>query len=71
MSVLERRLAALETASGGDDRCPECDDGPEDDKQPYEIVFVDPDEALPEEWCKTCGRALSLTITMDWEGPGR
>jgi hypothetical protein len=63
---LERRVAALEESAGGGDRCPECGNGPDDDKRPYEIVFVDPGDAPPDEWCGTCGRALSLTITMDW-----
>jgi hypothetical protein len=67
---IERRVARLEATTYGGDRCPECGNGPHDDKRPYEIVFVDPGAASPEEWCQTCGRALSLTIHMDWEGPG-
>jgi len=69
-TTIERRLARLEATTCGGDRCPECGNGPDDDKRPYEIVFVDPDAASPDEWCQTCGRALSLTIYMDWEGPG-
>jgi hypothetical protein len=64
-TTIERRVARLEKSAGGGDRCPECGNTPDDDKRPYEIVFVDPSDALPEEWCETCGRALSLTITMD------
>jgi hypothetical protein len=41
----------------------ECNDHA--DKRPYEIVFVEPGDAPPDEWCETCGRALSLTLTMD------
>jgi hypothetical protein len=67
-TTIERRVARLEEATDGG-RCQECGNGP-DDKGPYEIVFVDPDDATPDEWCETCGRALSITIHMDWEGPG-
>ena len=63
--TIERRVARLEATTDGDDRCPECGNTPDDDKRPYEIVFVDPGDAPPDEWCETCGRALSLTITMD------
>jgi hypothetical protein len=31
---------------------------------------VDPDDTTPDEWCETCGRALSLTINMDWGDSG-
>jgi hypothetical protein len=68
--TIERRVAQLEATTEGSDRCPECGNGPEDDKRPCEIVFVDPDEAPPDEWCETCGRALSLTINMDWGDSG-
>jgi hypothetical protein len=67
---LQRRVARLETTTDAGDRCPECGNGPDDDKRPYEVVFVDPGEAPPEEWCGTCGRALSLTIHMDWGDSG-
>jgi hypothetical protein len=67
---IERRVAALEASAGGSGRCPECGNGPDDDKRPYEIVFVDPGDASRDEWCQTCGQALSLTIHMDWEGQG-
>lgn len=63
---IERRVARLEAAIEGGDRCPECGNGPDDDKRPYEIIFADPGEAPPDEWCETCGRALSITITMTW-----
>jgi len=63
---IERRVAALEATTGGGDRCPECGNGPEDDRLPYEVVFVDPGDAPPDEWCGTCGRALALTIAMHW-----
>ncbi len=62
---LQTRIRALESAPGGGN-CPECGNGPDDDKRAYEIVFVNPGEAPPDEWCGTCSRALSLTITMDW-----
>jgi hypothetical protein len=65
-TTIERRVARLEATTDGGDRCPECDNGPEDDKRPHEIVFVDPGDAPPDEWCDTCGRALSLSIHMDW-----
>jgi hypothetical protein len=61
-TTIERRVERLEATTDGDDRCPECGNGPEDDKRPYEIVFVDPDDHTPDEWCETCGRALALTI---------
>lgn len=63
-TTLERRVAQLEATTDGGDKCPECGNGPEDDKRPYEIVFVD--EAPPDEYCGTCGRALAITIYMDW-----
>ena len=66
MATIDRRVTRLEASDGGGD-CPECGMGPEDDKAPYEVVFVDPGEAPPDEWCETCGRALSLTI--GWEDP--
>jgi hypothetical protein len=56
----------LEEATDGG-RCPECGNGP-DDGDTYEIVFVDPGDTTPDEWCQACGRALSLTIHMDWGG---
>ena len=42
---LERRVARLETTTDAGDRCPECGNGPDDDKRPYEIVFVGPGAA--------------------------
>jgi hypothetical protein len=66
---LERRVVALEELAGGGGKCPECGLGPEDDRRPIETEFVDPGEAPPDEYCGTCGRALSLTIHMGWEGP--
>ena len=65
-TTIKRRVARLEEMIDAGERCPECGNGPDDDKRPYEIVFVDPGDAPPDEWCATCGRALSLTITMDW-----
>ena len=62
--TIERRVAQLEATTEGGDRCPECGNGPDDDKRPCEVVFVDHDDVPPDEWCETCGRALSLTI--DW-----
>jgi hypothetical protein len=66
---LQTRIRALESRPGGGD-CPECGNGAEDDKRPPEVEFVDPDDAPPDEWCETCGRALSLTISMDWGDSG-
>jgi hypothetical protein len=62
---LERRVARLEESVGGGDRCPECGSGP-DDERTYEVVFVDPGEAPHDEYCGTCGCALSLSITLHW-----
>jgi hypothetical protein len=69
-TTIERRVTRLEEATDGGGRCPECSNGPDDDKHSYEIVFVDPDDTTPDEWCETCGRALSLTIHMDWGDSG-
>jgi hypothetical protein len=66
-TTIEKRAARLEERVDGGNGCPECGNGP-DDKRPYEVVFVDPGEAPPDEWCQTCGRASSLTIHMDWGG---
>lgn len=66
-TTIERRVTRLEATTDGGDRCLECGGG---DGDTYEIVFVDPGEGPPDEWCQTCGRALSITIHMDWEGPG-
>jgi hypothetical protein len=66
VTTIERRVARLEESAGGGGECPECGLGPDDDRRPYEIVFVDPEDHTPDEWCETCGRALSLTINMDW-----
>jgi hypothetical protein len=41
-------VARLEAADRGG-RCPGCGLGPEDDKRPYEIVFVDPGDSSPDE----------------------
>lgn len=65
-TTIERRVTRLEATTDGGGECPECGNGPDDDKRPYEIVFVDPDDTRPDEWCPARGRALSLTITMDW-----
>jgi hypothetical protein len=64
-AIIERRVARLEESTGGAAECPECGLGPEDDKDPYEIVFVDSDEATPDEWCETCGRSLHITIHFE------
>jgi hypothetical protein len=58
-TTIERRVAALEEASGGG-RCPECG-GPDEpgDHTTYELVFVDEAE---EEWCETCGRQTGIVI---------
>ena len=58
-TTIERRVAALEEASGGGE-CPECGgpDGP-DDHTTYEVVFV---EEAEEEWCETCGRQTEFVI---------
>jgi hypothetical protein len=64
-----RRVRRLEATTEGSDRCPECGNGPDDDRCPCEIMFVGPDDALPDEWCGTCGRALSLTINWGDSGP--
>jgi hypothetical protein len=65
---VERRVARLETATDGGDRCPECGFDDDHSKIRHEVVFMDPDEATPDEWCGTCGRQLICTIHMDWEG---
>jgi len=59
-TTIERRVAALEQASGGGGRCPECG-GPDDpdDHPTYELVFVDEAE---EEWCETCGTQTGIVI---------
>jgi hypothetical protein len=67
-TTIERRVTRLEATTDGDGKCPECGNGPDDDKRPYEIVFVDPGDVPPDEWCETCGRALSLTIGWGDEG---
>jgi hypothetical protein len=58
-TTIERRVTALEAASGGG-RCPECG-GPDDpdDHTTYEVVFV---EEAQEEWCETCGRQTGIVI---------
>jgi len=66
-TTIERRVAQLEATTDGGDRCPECG-GHDRDGDTYEILFVDPDDATPDEWCGTCGCALSITIHMDWGG---
>ncbi len=65
-----RKVERLEAASsGGGGECPECGNGPDDDKRPREIVFVDPGgpETRPDEWCPACGRALHININMSWD----
>ncbi len=57
----QRRLAALE---GPGDECPYCGDGGDDDET-YEVVFMEDDEdETPDEYCPSCGRVISLTITF-------
>ena len=63
-TTIERRVTRLEATTDGGGRCPGCGNGPDDDKRPYDVVFVDPADNKPDEWCGTCGRALSLTIDM-------
>jgi hypothetical protein len=65
-TAIERRVTQLEETTEGGGRCPECGNGPDDDKRPYEVVFVDLGDAPPDEWCQMCGRALSLSITVVW-----
>ena len=69
-TTIERRVTRLEETADGEGPCPECGMGPEDDKRPYEVVWVGPNGAPPDEWCETCGRALSLTIHTDWGDSG-
>jgi len=61
---LKRRVSALEESAGGSGECPECGNGPDDDK-PYEVVFDDemPDDL--EENCPECGRELITTIYFE------
>jgi len=68
-TTIEKRVARLEATDGGG-RCHGCGNGPDDDKHPPVVAFMDPGDAPPDEWCQTCGRALSLTITMDWGDSG-
>ena len=70
-TTIERRVTRLEATTDGGGKCPACGNGPDDDKRPYEVVWVDPDDATPDEWCETCGRALSITVHMDWGDSGR
>jgi hypothetical protein len=58
-TTIERRVTALEAASGGSG-CLECG-GPDDpdDHTTYELVWVDDAE---EEWCETCGRQTGIVI---------
>ncbi|MDQ3318353.1 MAG: hypothetical protein M3522_13620 [Actinomycetota bacterium] len=65
-TTLERRVTQLEATTDGGDRCPGCGNGPDDDKRPYEVVYVDPDDVRPDEWCETCGRPIAITIHMHW-----
>jgi hypothetical protein len=64
-TTIERRVARLEATTDGGGKCPECG-GPDD--RPPRIVFVDPGDAKPDEWCGTCGRALATTVFLNW-GP--
>jgi len=65
--TIERRVAALERASGGGVGCPECG-GPNDpsDHTTYELVFV---EEAEEEWCETCGRQTGFVIRWPEDVP--
>ncbi len=63
---LQTRVRRIEAATSGGGKCPECGSGP-DDKLPYEVVFVDPGEAPPNEYCGTCGRVLAITVHMTWD----
>jgi hypothetical protein len=60
VGTIERRVNALEEATGGGGECPECG-GPDEpgDHTTYEVVFVDEAE---EEWCETCGRQTGIVI---------
>jgi hypothetical protein len=64
-TAIEKRVAQLEESAGGGGRCPECGLGPDDDKRPPVVEFVDPGEDTPDEWCPACGRALCITIGWD------
>ena len=61
-----RRVEALEAATDGGRKCPECggngdDFGPNDS---YELTWVDPGGPEDrEEWCESCGRQLVIVIT--------
>ena len=60
MRSIERRVAALEEASGVGGGCPECG-GPDDpdDHSTYELVWA---EEAEEEWCETCGRQIGFVL---------
>ena len=65
--TIERRVSALEEATGGGGGCPECGgpDGP-DDRTTYEVVIV---EEAEEEWCETCGRQTGIVISWPEDLP--
>src|SRR5688500_17591284 len=63
---LERRVVALEAATGGDGgECSRCGwGGGEDDNHTCELTFIDPggpDDR--EEFCQACGRQLVYILT--------
>ena len=66
-ATIQRRVAALEESAGR--VCPECGFDGDRSKIRHEVVWVD-SPAGPDEYCETCGRALRITITLNW-GDGR
>lgn len=64
-TTIQRRVAALEESTAGG--CPECGFDGDHSKIRHEVVFVDIGAPTPpDEYCGTCGRALSVTIALDW-----
>ena len=62
-TVLERRVARLETSGG--ERCPECGWDPKHPPRMEVIVHNDGGGPDKESWCGTCGRPLVVIIR--WE----
>ena len=73
-TIIERRVARLEEASGAGGECPDCGCGGSDDdfgpNDTYEVQLVDPGGAEDrEEFCGSCGRQLVIVLTWGDDAP--
>ena len=61
---MTKRLDKLEQALGTPETCPEC--GYEEGGEVIlNVSWPEPGEKPQEEWCATCGRQITIVLTLD------